>query len=283
MTKPFQQIDATREDLRDVRGIGLIWEEPSPRHTYYVGVDPTQGITGWNRHLRSKGDKSTDNGVIEVIRLGARGEPDAQVAEYAAPVDAEDLARVVNYMGRMYAGANEDGQAEVIIELTGGHGVITQRELISRYGYQNLFLWKTLDGATVKRTMHIGWQATKDSNMALFSRCLRHVNNNRILVRSPWLVDEFADCTSDWVLGTLRAKWGRHDDRVRAIFLAIWAAHSWANADDYAAETPAVAPAHIRPEALPISVEEMMEGCDDAPGREAWSGVDDQLARMFTD
>lgn len=280
--KPLRQLLPDASELRDVRGLGMIWEEPSPREIYYLGADPTQGITGWNRYLRSQGDKSTDNAALEVIRLGRQGEPDAQAAEFAAPLDAEDFAKVVNHVGRMYGGSHESGQAEVICELTGGHGVITQRELMSSYQYKNLFIWKFLDGATIKRSLHIGWQASKDSNLALFSRCLRHINNNRIIVRSPWLIEEFADCTSDWVLGTLRAKWGRHDDRVRAFFLAIWAAHSWSNADDTMQPiTERTKP--LNPVALPLTVEEMQDGCEADAFRDAYSGVDDQIAAQFPD
>lgn len=280
--KPFAEVRPNRQELRDVRGLLLMWEPPDPRATYYMGCDPTSGITGWTRQLRSASDKSTDNAVVEVIRLGVRGECDAQVAEFAAPVDAEDFAAVVNEIGRMYGGSHESGQAEAIVELTGGHGVITQRELMSRYNYQNLFIWRTLDGATVKRTTHLGWQATKDSNMALFSRCLRHINNDRITINSMPLIDEFADCTSDWVHGTLRAKWGRHDDRVRAFFLAIWAAHSWTNAEDSAPQVARLTHAP-NPAALPISVEEMLNGCDESNARDAYPGFDEMMSAHFPD
>ena len=109
---------------------------------------------------------------------------------------------------------------------------MTQREMMSRYNYQNMYVWQYLDGAATRRSTYFGWQATPDNNKALFLKCLRHIDKMLIEIRSPWLVDEFADCTSDWVKAQLRAKWGRHDDRVRAFFLAIWAAHSWTSFQD---------------------------------------------------
>src|SRR5690349_8663577 len=75
----------------DPRGIVWMWEPPEHRHTYVIGCDPANGRTGWNRYNRVKEDTKTDNGVIEVIRVGKNGVKDAQVCEYAAPVDAFDL------------------------------------------------------------------------------------------------------------------------------------------------------------------------------------------------
>src|SRR5262245_12713784 len=89
----------------DPRGLVHIYEPPRPTATYVLGVDPTVGITGWNRHLRTQSDEKVDNACVQVIRVGT---PDTQVAEYAAPIDAYELATVVNFLGRMYAGANED-------------------------------------------------------------------------------------------------------------------------------------------------------------------------------
>ena len=112
----------------DPRGIIWLYEPPSPRARYVMGVDASQGRTGWSRYNRTEDDSEIDNGAIEVIRLGT-GEPghpgftpDVQVAEYAAPIDPYDLATVANTMGRLYGGRNEDGQALAIIEVYPGPG-----------------------------------------------------------------------------------------------------------------------------------------------------------------
>src|SRR5215471_10357239 len=100
----------------DPRGIIWLFEPPSPRGRYVMGVDATQGRTGWSRYNRTEDDSDIDNGAICVLRLG-RGEPgtpqftsDAQVAEYAAPIDPYDLSKAVNFLGRLYSGRDEDGQ-----------------------------------------------------------------------------------------------------------------------------------------------------------------------------
>ena len=153
-------------DPRDPLGILWVWEPPSEKETYVVGVDPTQGLTGWTRQYRSADSKETDNAAIEVIRIGREGRSDFQVAEYAAPLDALDLAPVVNAIGRLYRGASEEGMALCIIETTGS-GIMTQRELMSRFNYSNVYVWKYLDRLNVMRTPTFGWQASKDNNKQL--------------------------------------------------------------------------------------------------------------------
>ena len=129
----------------DPRGLVHIFEEPKANANYVVACDPSYGITGWHRLARTEDDAKTDNCAVEVVRCGTKGRPDAQVAEYAAPIDAEDAAAVVNFLGRMYGGANEDSQALAIVEVQPGPGLLTQRELINRFGYSNLFIWSHLD------------------------------------------------------------------------------------------------------------------------------------------
>ena len=245
-------------DWRDPRGLLLAWESPNPSETYVVGVDPTVGITGWDRLLNHQADKRTDNAAVEVIKIGREGVPDEQVAEYAGPVDCLDLAPIVNVIGRMYAGRQEDGQALVICEKQ-GTGVLTQRELMSRFGYMNMFVWKYLDQMSVKRTASFGWEASKDNNKALFLKSLRHIDKGLINIHSPYLIEEMTDCTSDWITMSLRAKWGKHDDRVRAFFLAIWAAHDWTSQIDQQAIAVAQHDKEAAWQASAVSSETMFE------------------------
>ena len=128
---PYTSDDWIEED--DPRGLLLMWEPPSPKHKYIIGMDPTEGISNWTRGTRVPGDVKTDNGVIEVFRPDGdfdlvfkevngiripdedprthrqrRLYTDVQAAEFAAPCDAVELARVVNLIGRIYAGDEED-------------------------------------------------------------------------------------------------------------------------------------------------------------------------------
>src|ERR1035437_3529346 len=100
VTDPLEALEHKRRKI-DPRGFLFCWKRPEPNATYYMGIDPTRGVTGWSRTMRSMADRTIDNGVIEVLKLGRRGLPDEQVAEYAAPIDPQDLATVGAKVGRL--------------------------------------------------------------------------------------------------------------------------------------------------------------------------------------
>lgn len=230
-------VQAEAHDLADGDPRGIVWlyESPKPNARYVIGVDATNGRTGWNRYARTDNDQSIDNGAIEVIRLG-RGEPgglnyvpDMQVAEYAAPIDPYDLAKVVNILGRLYSGNADDGQALCIIEVYPGPGGPCQRTLMEKYGYTNLYRWQYLDtGQTSSRSQFdFGWYSTKQSMQHLWTRGLRFLHRKQVMLRSPFLVEELADCQMDTTKNRGAAASGFHDDRVTALLLAIWAGHNY--------------------------------------------------------
>jgi hypothetical protein len=198
-----------------------------------MGIDAAQGRTGWNRYSRWDDDAEIDNGAIEVIRIG-KGQigdpnykPDTQVAEYAAPIDPYDLAKVANALGRLYGGNDEDGQALAIIEVYPGPGGPTQRQLMEVYGYTRMYQWQYLDtGEKVNSSFPFGWYSTKQSMQHLWTKGLRYIHRKQLVFKSPDLVEEFADCEIDTLKMRGRAEHG-HDDRVMACLLAIWAAHNW--------------------------------------------------------
>lgn len=249
---------ATSDD--DPRGLVHIWEPPIASQNYVVSCDPSYGLAGWHRQLRTENDEKTDNCAIEVVRCGIRNQPDVQVAEYAAPIDAEDAASVVNFLGRMYAGASEEQQAHAIIEVQPGPGLLTQRELINRFGYTSLFVWQHLDQMQIKPTLSYGWFSSRQSRQALWIRGTRHINQHKIILNSPWLIEEMTDCVLDNFLSfSARAQWGAHDDRIVALLLAIWAANEWnfENAPEEAA--PATVTNAPDWQHSDISYEEMMD------------------------
>ena len=208
----------------DPRGLILMYEPPRFNCHYVLGADPSVGITGWDRTLRSKDDVKTDNASVEVIR---KRTPDVQVAEYAAPIDAYELAKVINFLGRMYSGANEDGQALACIEMNIGWA--TQTELINRYGYTNLPPWRLESGLTPHITKKYGWYSSRSTRKDLWIKGMRHINARSIKLNSEPLIEEMTDCTWDNFLSmnTASAIYGRHDDRVVALLIAIWYAHEW--------------------------------------------------------
>jgi len=219
--------DTNAPDDLDPRGLVLMLEPPLNRETYVMGIDPTVGIVTWDRQLRTRDDLRTDNGAIEILKVGRNGNPDVQVCEYAAPIDPEDLADIANVLGRLYAGSDDMGQCLCIIEVYRGLGLLTQRKMLNSLGYHNMFIWKYLDSMSVRLTTSLGWQSSPKSVRDLWIRGTRHITKNQIRILSSYLAEELAHCESDELKMTAKASSGKHDDRVRAILMAIWAAHDW--------------------------------------------------------
>lgn len=213
----------------DSRGLLKLWEPPKPRARYVMGIDATVGIINWDRYHRNIDDRRTDNGAIEIIRCGnGRDIPDVQVAEYAAPIDAEDLADIAVLLGRLYAGNSELGEACCIPEVWPGPGLLTLRRMINSYGYTNFFRAEYLDSIVPKAQNSYGWQSTAKTLQLLWSRGSKHLGKGLSIIRSTYLYDELSNLqnipgkTFPQPAGDLT-----HDDRVRAYFMAIWAAHDW--------------------------------------------------------
>ncbi len=158
--------ESWEEIERDPRGILFMWEARKRGAKYIIGMDSSEGITGWSRATRTADDYKVDNGVIEVFEIAGQRTPlwkedangnkipdvdpitrqqrihfrDVQVAEFAAPCDAVEIARIANIIGRIYAQDDED-QAELIWESWPGCGMLTTQELL-RLGYGNLWRWE---------------------------------------------------------------------------------------------------------------------------------------------
>jgi hypothetical protein len=223
----IQKMDPAEWD-NDPRGILWMWKPPMKHRKYILGGDPSTGRTGWTRYIRSREDSKTDNGALEVVMLGRRNqglnEPDEQVAEYAAPVDAFELGFIANIIGRIYAGVDED-QCGAILEIHPGPGTMTYRQMCE-LGYTNHFHWEKYANTQVTPTKQMGWVATPTTNRDLWSKSSRHINLRNAIIRSPWLAEEFADCRYDPDKQSASNP-GGHDDRVRAFNLALWMANGW--------------------------------------------------------
>jgi hypothetical protein len=234
----------------DPRGVLLMWSPPIKGRKYIIGMDSSEGITGWSRASRRDEDEKTDNGAIEIFEVdGAREliwrmdedgnkipdiDPgtgrqrvhyrDVQVAEFAAPCDAVEIARVANVLGRIYAGDEED-QCELIWEGWPGCGMLTTQELL-RLSYGNLWHWEYI-ADVAEETNRLGWRSTRESKKLLWYRARRHLMMGNVVIRSRFLLDEYSNAEIDMDKMTARAAYGYHDDRFMAANLAFWAGHRW--------------------------------------------------------
>lgn len=233
--------------MDDPRGFVHIWEAPKQWAKYIMGHDPTVGITGWSRATRTDGDRKTDNGAIEIFRVDAfkdivrkpDGSPDIdpatkqprffyrdlQVAEFFAPIDPVESARMCNLLGRIYAGNQED-QCELIYESYPGPGMLTTQELM-RLGYTNLWMWEVFANTVAEETSQIGWRSSRETQKVLWYRARRHLMERRVIVQSPWLLAEYANAVIDIDKMRAMAAYGFHDDLMQAANMAMWAGHKW--------------------------------------------------------
>jgi hypothetical protein len=179
----------------DPRGLVLIFEPPRRSANYVIGVDPTVGIPRWDRAIRTIDDRHTDNAAIEVIRVG---DPDVQVCEFVAPIDPYALAPYVNALGRFYAGNSEEEEALVVVEVYPGPGFATQRDLMDKFGYTNLYQWKSSESRNIpKITDGLGFYADKNSVRDLWIRGIRQVSNKKLDIKSEYFLEELASCQFD--------------------------------------------------------------------------------------
>lgn len=243
--------ESTEEILADPRGLLLCWEPPDPHATYIMGGDPSVGITGWSRATRADGDHKTDNSALEIFKVDGVGElqyeldehgvrvpsvdpitkrpkilyRDVQVAEFAAPCDSVEFARIANLMGRIYSGTADD-QCEFIFESYPGPGLLSTQELL-RLSYGNLWMWERFADSVAESTTSIGWHSTRESQKALWYRARRHLLSRRAIIRSRFLLDEYANAEIDLEKMRARASYGYHDDRFMAANLCFWGGHKW--------------------------------------------------------
>lgn len=263
--------ESPEEIEADPRGLLLMYETPRKNAKYIMGLDPTQGITGWSRQSRTPDDTKIDNGAIEIFRVDGMQElltkeipnpagrgtirvpdmdpvtkrqrvryKDVQVAEFAAPCDAVEIARVANVLGRIYAGLEED-QCELIWEAYPGPGILTTQELL-RLGYGNLWMWEYIDSAA-EESNRMGWRSNRETQKLLWYRSRRHLMNHQVVIRSKHLLYEYANAEIDMDKMRARAAYGFHDDRFQAANMCFWAGHKWTYDVERTSEPVTTAPA----------------------------------------
>lgn len=230
----------------DERGIIRIYKKPNRAKRYKLGVDTAPGIPGWTRRMPQTGDRTKDNMAIEVIEVGFGGEPDEQVAEFLAPIDYIAGAPIVNWLGRLYRGRDEE-MCECVVETGPTSGEALQERLLNEFGYYNLY--RKANMATYAHSTSYGWVPNERSRLDLWYRTRPHISfakrvktgvidpdtgkpleavRVKFVARSRYLVDtEMRNCEIDRKLMTAKAAFGFHDDAIRALQMAIYVAHDW--------------------------------------------------------
>jgi hypothetical protein len=271
---------------RDPRGIVWLWELASPGSRYVLSCDPSGGIPGWKREFRQQNDITTDNAVIEVFRKGRStsacedcsglgwkptqqkgvsvecfkcdgrgkiGGRAVQVAEFAAPVDAEEIARYVFVLGRIFVGDSDMDECLAIVE-SNNTGILTIKTLQNVYRYTNLYQQRTEMTTTTPKYMNgYGFNSGPTTVPILHARSRNIIVKREVEIRSRWLVKEYSDAVVKISGGNeegassiiVRERFyvppggGRHDDRMTASFLALWALFDFTDSGDMETATEA--------------------------------------------
>ena len=224
---------------RDPRGVIWLWEQPLTNRAYYCGADPSGGIPGWNRAMRQKDDIKTDNGVVEVYRKELSARKAVQVAEFAAPVDAEDLAKWIWVLSKLFVGNCEMDECPTIVE-NNNTGLLTVRKLVGEYGHTNLYRTRAIDGEVPKFTNSLGWNSSPSTVPILHARSKGVIERGDVEIRSVWLAKELSDAIVQTYADGERARFhvpagaGRHDDRMAASFFDWWQLWDWTEAPEEA-------------------------------------------------
>jgi hypothetical protein len=184
----------------DRNGI-VMWEKPIVGHKYYLGADVARAKTN-----------QSDYSAITIWN-GTTGD---QAARYAERVDPFKLADLIDMLARDY------NNAMVTIELTGGFGSWTQKQVRDVYHYSNLYRWKgskddSMPGKTIKQAL--GWESTYASRKLMFSAMREMLRYQKIQVYDPQLLAQIEAATydEDW-------RWELeigHDDILVSAMLAV--------------------------------------------------------------
>jgi hypothetical protein len=216
---PIEFVRRTKEKGGAVLTNGklMVWEGPRRDAAYIVAVDVSYGIRGG------------DNSAVEVLRIGTRGRVDEQVAEWCGNVSPLDVAGVVEIVGKLYSDA--DGlPARVAIEVNpGSPGIVTQTEL-RRRNYPHFYRWSRPLKQGMKPSTEIGWWTTTHTRPLITEMGVDYLKKGWLKINSPYLVDElttFVDTHKVQGQRKLEHAPGHHDDRVMALFIALYIAHEF--------------------------------------------------------
>lgn len=195
----------------------IIWEAPRKDSVYVIGVDASYGL--------SYGDR----GVIEVLRVGNRKLPDEQVAEWAGTISPFDLATIAEMVGKLYKDKLYDLPGKLAIECNpGSPGLVTQTELMRR-GYPHFYVWKRPLRRDGGWSNEFGWWTTPHTRPLMVEMGVEYINKQYLLVNSLYALQEmgtFVNTGVDRGRRFLEHAPGEHDDRLIAMFIALYVAHS---------------------------------------------------------
>jgi len=196
----------------------FVWEHPRPNVVYGLGIDTSDGI-------------GQDWTVIEGIRKAYPQGPDLQVCEFAsAYIKAMQLWPMALAIGTWYSTYQTKSDRRVQIRQAiecRGNGEAAQFELQKR-GWINFHPWKKRDNKipTTNDQVHkIGVFTSSWYRPMMLDRLMTMLEDQSLLVWSPWFVDEMEALEKDETKQSMKAVFGEHDDRLMALGFILDSLH----------------------------------------------------------
>ncbi len=194
----------------------IVWEWAKPGSITLVGVDASYGM------------ENGDSAAVEVLRVGNTRQSDEQIAEWRGICSPMELASVCEIIGNVFRDKVTGLPAMLAVECNpGSPGVVTQTELMRR-NYLNFYVWRRplrADGAFSKE---FGWWTTIQTRPLMTEMGVEYIKKGHLLINSPFFIDEMGSfVNTDMLKGKKRLGHapGHHDDRIIALFIALYIAH----------------------------------------------------------
>jgi hypothetical protein len=178
-----------------------VWDIPQRGAVYTMGVDVSLGNLG------------SDYSVVQVIKTGTGHQLDEQVACWHGLIDPTGLAEIVFAIGWWY------NEAMAAVEVN-SMGMVTNNELVRNLEYENIYRFKRMDRLKHFMTDIIGFWTDEKSKRALMAKMSKSLQDDQLIIRDKFTIDEFRDFTEDGALGE-----GAHDDLVMSLMIAVYCAH----------------------------------------------------------
>lgn len=189
--------DAARKFYEAKYGHLTIWREPQPNKFYVIGADGAQGVDG--------GDESSAV-VLELPTL-------EQVAEFSDIIRPDEFAGVLNYLGLLF------NNALLGVERNDKGGYAAIEKLVNQYHYPNMYYASNPLKSKVDTNIQWGWHNNPITRPIMITDFSSLIDNNNIFIKSKKLLTQMKSFVM--LNGKAQAAYGKHDDLVLSIMIAI--------------------------------------------------------------
>lgn len=176
------------------RGELLLWEEVSPKKTYYIAADVSMGLR----------DKKGDWSVAQIF-----DQDKVQVGVWRDQIHPDYFATVLERLGVMF------NMAMIAVE-NNNHGLLTCHILAKQLHYPNFYTHVQHDKETDKETVTLGFSTNVKTKPMIIDELRAAVRDGDITIKDKGTLKEMMTFVVT-ESGKMEAEEGCHDDRVMSL------------------------------------------------------------------